>query len=433
MKIKKFKIILSIFLIIGIAAGGVLGYYDARLEAAMGNKKGKNLTNVKVDDNLTFDKNVVNILLVGSDHGAIKGDHGRSDSIMIATVNFKTKELKLTSLMRDMYVEIPGHGHNKLNAAYAFGGVELLYQTIAKNFGIKIDNYCVVDFSTFEKVINKVGGVEISLEEKEAKYLNTTNYISKKKYRNVKVGKQTLNGNQALGYARVRYVVSKKYGDGDFGRTGRQRAVLQAALNKVLQQSPTKIADIALDSLADVSTDMSAKYLKSLVLKVVQMGTTEIDQMRVPLEGTYKMGRAQSNMFVFFVNFSANKAAMNYFLFNKGDEKDWAKEYGGTSSVETFGYSGVSSSDSTSTNNSSTSSSRNSYYQEEESYSTTSTRRSTYSTRSTRSTRSTHTQSTRSTESTTSEPQTSAPKPTTASHHTTTATHPEPDAGAEEE
>lgn len=392
MKIKKFKIILSLFLIIGIAAGGVLGYYDARLEAAVNNKNGSTLTDVKVDDNLTFNKNVINILLVGSDHGAIKGDHGRSDSIMIATVNFKTKELKLTSLMRDMYVEIPGHGHNKLNAAYAFGGVELLYQTIAKNFGIKIDNYCVVDFSTFEKVINKVGGVEISLEEKEAKYLNTTNYISKKKYRNVKVGKQTLNGNQALGYARVRYVVSKKYGDGDFGRTGRQRAVLQAALNKVLQQSPTKIADIALDSLADVSTDMSAKYLKSLVLKVVQMGTTEIDQMRVPLEGTYKMGRAQSNMFVFFINFSANKAAMNYFLFDKGSEKDWAKEYGGISSVETFGYSGRSSSDSTSSSHT------------------------TYSTRST-TTRSTEE---RVTESTTSQPQTSAPRPTTA-HHTTTA------------
>ena len=388
MKIKKFKIILSLFLIIGIAAGGVLGYYDARLEAAVNNKNGSTLTDVKVDDNLTFNKNVINILLVGSDHGAIKGDHGRSDSIMIATVNFKTKELKLTSLMRDMYVEIPGHGHN---------------------------NYCVVDFSTFEKVINKVGGVEISLEEKEAKYLNTTNYISKKKYRNVKVGKQTLNGNQALGYARVRYVVSKKYGDGDFGRTGRQRAVLQAALNKVLQQSPTKIADIALDSLADVSTDMSAKYLKSLVLKVVQMGTTEIDQMRVPLEGTYKMGRAQSNMFVFFINFSANKAAMNYFLFDKGSEKDWAKEYGGISSVETFGYSGTSSSDSTSSSSSySTSSTRSSYQQE--SYSTTSSSHTTYSTRST-TTRSTEE---RVTESTTSQPQTSAPRPTTA-HHTTTA------------
>ena len=430
MKIKKFKIILSLFLIIGIAAGGVLGYYDARLEAAVNNKKGSTLTDVKVDDNLTFNKNVINILLVGSDHGAIKGDHGRSDSIMIATVNFKTKELKLTSLMRDMYVEIPGHGHNKLNAAYAFGGVELLYQTIAKNFGIKIDNYCVVDFSTFEKVINKVGGVEISLEEKEAKYLNTTNYISKKKYRNVKVGKQTLNGNQALGYARVRHVVSKKYGDGDFGRTGRQRAVLQAALNKVLQQSPTKIAEIALDSLADVSTDMSAKYLKSLVLKVVQMGTTEIDQMRVPLEGTYKMGRAQSNMFVFFVNFSANKAAMNYFLFDKGSEKNWATEYGGTSSVETFGYSGASS-DSTSSNSSnSTSSTRSSYQQE--SYSTTSSSRTTYSTRST-STRSTRSTEERVTESTTSEPQTSAPRPTTAAHHTTTAVATESTPSGEEE
>ena len=278
MKIRKFKIILSIFLIIGIAVGGMLGYYDARLEASV--NQGKSLNSVDVGDNLTFNKDVVNILLVGSDHGAIKGDHGRSDSIMIATVNFKSKELKLTSLMRDMYVEIPGHGHNKLNAAYAFGGVELLYKTIAKNFGIKIDNYCVVDFSTFEKVINKVGGIEISLEEKEAKYLNTTNYISKKKYRNVKVGKQTLNGNQALGYARVRYVVSKKYGDGDFGRTGRQRAVLQAALNKVLQQSPTTIADIALEALKDVSTDMNASYLKTLVLKVVKMGTTEIDQMK---------------------------------------------------------------------------------------------------------------------------------------------------------
>ena len=329
--------------------------------------------------------------------------------------------------MRDMYVEIPGHGHNKLNAAYAFGGVELLYKTIAKNFGIKIDNYCVVDFSTFEKVINKVGGVEISLEEKEAKYLNTTNYISKKKYRNVKVGKQTLNGNQALGYARVRYVVSKKYGDGDFGRTGRQRAVLQAALNKVLQQNPATIANIALDALKDVSTDMNASYLKALVLKVIKMGTTEIDQMRVPLEGTYKMGRAQSNMFVFFINFEANKAALNYFLFDKGTEKDWVKEYGGTSSVETFGY-GSASSDSTSSGStsstSSTSSYRSNYNVDTSDYTTSSTRRSTYTTEST----STHH---RSTESTTSEPSTS--RVTTAEHHSTTAAATESKPSGEEE
>lgn len=388
MRIKQFKIILSIFLIIGIAAGGILGYYDARLEASVNQEKKLTVEN---EGDLLSDADVINVLLVGSDHGAIKGDHGRSDSIMIGTANLKTKELKLTSLMRDMYVEIPGHGHDKLNAAYAYGGVNLLYQTIAKNFGIKIDHYCVVDFSTFEKVINKVGGVEITLEEKEAEYLNSTNYISKKKYRNVKAGKQTLNGNQALGYARIRYVVSKKYGDGDFGRTGRQRAVLQAALNKVLEQNPVTIANIALDALNDVSTDMSAKYLKSLVLKVAQMGTTEIDQLRVPLESTYKMGRAQNNMFVFFINFDANKAALEYFLFNKGTEEDWAKEYGGVSGVETFGYSGYSSSSGGSSNSDSTS------YNNSQ-------------TRSTSSTQSTRSESTSTSKSTT----TSRPKATTA-------------------
>lgn len=407
MKIKQFKIILSIFLIIGIAAGSVLGYYDARLEASI--NTGDSLSSVDVRDDLLSDSDVINILLVGSDHGAIEGDHGRSDSIMIATVNQDTKELKLTSLMRDIYVEIPGHGHNKLNAAYAYGGVELLYQTIAQNFGIKIDKYCVVDFDTFKKVIDKVGGIEITLEEKEAEYLNSTNYISQAKNRDVKAGKQTLNGDQALGYSRIRHVVSEKYGDGDFGRTGRQRAVIQAALDKVLQQSPTKIADIALDALSDVSTDMDASYLKSLVAKVLSLGTTEIDQQRIPLEGTYVQGRAQSNMFVFFINFDANKAALEYFIFNKGSEKDWAEEYGGTDDVETFGYSSATAA-STSSTSSSTSSTRSTY--SESTSSTRSTYRSTSSTSATRSTRST---TERQTAATTAATTASQPEGTTAS------------------
>ena len=120
----------------------MLGFYDARLEAAVTPKK-QSMDKVKIKnkEDLTFDKDVVNILLVGSDNGAQgseDGDHGRSDSMMVATINFKTKELKLTSFLRDMYVEIPGHGRNKLNAAYAFGGEELLYQTLAQNFNIKI-------------------------------------------------------------------------------------------------------------------------------------------------------------------------------------------------------------------------------------------------------------------------------------------------------
>lgn len=339
---KKYTVVFSIFLIIALVFGGGLGYYDARLEAAMDqDNKSKQLITPK-KENLTFDEDVVNILLIGSDHGAKgseEGDKGRSDSMMVATINFKTKELKLTSFLRDMYVEIPGHGRNKLNAAYAFGGEQLLYDTLAENFNIKIDKFCVVDLSAFEKVIDRIGGIEMTLEEKEAEYLNSTNYISKKKYRTVKAGKQTLNGNQALGYARVRYVTSEKYGVGEFGRTGRQRAVMQATFNKMLQQNPLDILDIAIDALGDISTDIDATYLKKLVYSVVSMGTTEIDQLRVPIENTYKPGSAQDGMFVFFVNFKANQEALKYFMFNQGKQQDFAKVYGGTDSIETFGYS----------------------------------------------------------------------------------------------
>lgn len=335
---KRYSIIFSIFLILALAAGGGLGYYDAKLDAAVVPAK-KSLSKVKTVKNLTFDKDVINILLVGSDHGAMNGDSGRSDSMMVATINFDTKELKLTSFLRDMYVEIPEHGRNKLNAAYAFGGETLLYQTIAQNFGIKIDKFCIVDFSAFEKVINRIGGIEITLEPQEAQYLNTTNYISKKKYRNVKTGKQILNGNQALGYSRIRKeeAYSKKYGIGEFGRTGRQRAVLQATFSKMLSQNPLDIVDIAIDALGDVSTDMDSSYVKKLIYSVAQMKTTEIDQLRIPIENTYKTGSAGCG-WVFFVNFKANQEALKYFMFNKGKQKDFAKVYGGTSAIDTFGY-----------------------------------------------------------------------------------------------
>ena len=342
---KKFTVIISFFLIIAIGIGGMLGYYDARLEAAVTPKKySMDIVKIQNEEDLTFDKDVVNILLVGSDNGAQgseKGDHGRSDSMMVATINFKTKELKLTSFLRDMYVEIPGHGRNKLNAAYAFGGESLIYQTLAQNFNIKIDKFCVVDLAACEKVINRIGGIEMTLEQREAEYLNTTNYISKKKYRNVKVGKQTLNGNQALGYARVRHVFSIKYGVEEFGRTGRQRAVMQATFQKMLQQNPLDLVDIAIDALGDVSTDMDATYIKKLILSVAKMGTTEIDQLRVPIENTYKTAVAGSYPpcgYVFFVNFKANQEALKYFMFNKGKRQDFAKNYGGADAAETCGY-----------------------------------------------------------------------------------------------
>ena len=94
--------------------------------------------------------------------------------------------------MRDLYVEIPGHGYNKLNAANSFGGIELLYKTIAKNFNIELDGYVEIGFKAFQDIVDAVGGVEVELTESEVSYLNSTNYIRNKKYRDVKAGKLTL-------------------------------------------------------------------------------------------------------------------------------------------------------------------------------------------------------------------------------------------------
>ena len=144
------------------------------------------LTKYKLDS----DTEIVNILLVGADKNADeqnqKGAERRSDSMMIATMDIKHSKLKITSLMRDMYVNIPGHGGNKLNSAYFFGGIQLLYETIAENFGIQMDGYAEVNFDAFVNVIDKLGGIEVKLTESEAKHLNATNYIKRKKYRNVK-------------------------------------------------------------------------------------------------------------------------------------------------------------------------------------------------------------------------------------------------------
>ncbi|MCR5584485.1 MAG: LCP family protein [Lachnospiraceae bacterium] len=182
------------------------------------------------------DANVINVLLIGAEN--LKNqEFGRSDSMMIASVNVSEGTFKIISLMRDMFVRIPEIEdevtYGKLNASYAHGGPELLMDTVALNFGIQCDSYVVVDFDAFEKIIDLMGGVEISLTSAEAKYLNTTNYISKKEYRNVVSGKQILNGNQALGYCRVRKVAASNGMQSDNGRVYRQGLVVNSLFNKM--------------------------------------------------------------------------------------------------------------------------------------------------------------------------------------------------------
>lgn len=278
---------------------------------------------------LDKDTEIVNILLVGADKNADeqnkKSAERRSDSMMIATMDIKHGKLKITSLMRDLYVEIPRHGGNKLNAAYSFEGIRLLYETIADNFGIQLDGYAEVNFDAFVNVIDKLGGIELTLTESEAKHLNDTNYIKRKKYRNVKVGLQKLNGYQTLGYCRIRhgkrqangkypgvYTASGK-GD-DYGRTERQRLTMQAVLKKVKTLSLEELFELAEVILPSITTDISKKMIYSYLMAVIKMGTTELKQFSIPIEGGFTSQMINGGQCL-VPDLPANKNALRKFIF----------------------------------------------------------------------------------------------------------------------
>lgn len=278
----------------------------------------------------SLEDQVINLLLIGEE-GIYDDDLGRSDSSMILTINKEQKTLKLTSLMRDILVKIPGYLDNKLNAAYHNGGGKLLSETVEKNFGIQVDGYVIVDFQGFEDIIDALGGVEIELTQAEAEYLNTHNYISKKKYRNVVPGKQILNGNQALGYCRIRYVISSGNQDGDFGRTERQRRVLLTLFEKYKSQNPVEMVKIAKKLLGYVSTNLNNTEILSYVTEAAMLGCNTIDTINIPVEGSYIGGTAMAGLYkrwVFQVDWDITRAELVNFIYGSSHIEEMGADPG---------------------------------------------------------------------------------------------------------
>lgn len=240
------------------------------------------------------DNDIINILVVGNDYREEKNysASGLTDTMIIATMDLKHNTIKTTSLMRDLYVDIPGHGHAKLNAANSYGKIELLYKTIAQNFNIQLDGYVEVDFTAFVKAVDAVGGIEAELTESEVEYLNSTNYIRKKEYRNVKVGKQILNGSQALGYCRIRKKGTTITGlRDDYGRTWRQRYVIRQIFQKVKKLPMTEWLEISKRILKYVKTDLDNDAIITYITDCVSMGATDIHQLQIPIKGYYRSAR----------------------------------------------------------------------------------------------------------------------------------------------
>ena len=215
---------------------------------------------------------LVNILLIGQDRREGEGRQ-RSDAMILCSFNPENNQLSMISFLRDLYVQIPGYEDNRLNAAYAYGGFELLKETLELNFGISVDGCLESDFEGFEKIIDTVGGVDIELTAKEAEIVGN----------GASDGVCTLNGEQALTYARIRKI------DSDFQRTARQRKIMGAVFEKAKTYSLTELAMFFSEILPLMATDMTEDEMMDLALSFASsFRDIETESFIVPAEGAYK-------------------------------------------------------------------------------------------------------------------------------------------------
>ncbi|MBQ0102299.1 MAG: LCP family protein [Firmicutes bacterium] len=222
------------------------------------------------------DEGLINILLVGQDGYNYKPNvRSRTDSMILISINPKTGKISMISFLRDTFVTIPGgYTSNRLNVPFVIGGFPLLYETFYVNFGIHIDYGFGVNFQGFEKIIDILGGIDIELTEAE------THHVSK-----TVPGMNTLNGAQALSYARIRHV------DSDFGRTNRQRKVLMTVYNKIKGSSLSKLNELLKEILPLMFTDMSDMDIYSLVFNLYKFFGNDIDTYYIPAKKTYSQAR----------------------------------------------------------------------------------------------------------------------------------------------
>lgn len=225
-------------------------------------------------------KGVTNIALFGID--AESGTAGRSDVIMIVTVDENTKKIKLTSIVRDTYVSIPGRKMDKITHAYAYGGAQLALKTLNANFNLDIKDFMSVNFTSLPKIIDMIGGVSVKITNAEATQIPGM----------TAGGTFNLTGEQALAFSRIRHI------DSDFERSRRQRTVMQAIINKMMKRPVTSYPTLMKNLLPLVKTNMNSTDMLALATKVVTSGISTIEQNRFP-QDNYAAGKMISGTYFY--------------------------------------------------------------------------------------------------------------------------------------
>ncbi|MBU3191201.1 LCP family protein [Clostridium bowmanii] len=329
------KLILGVFVIIALVVGGTFTYTFYKLS------KINTTTILKTDEDLGIKPNVIlkeevpikselplkeevpikvvesnkiiNIAFFGVDRRT-PNEPSRSDSIMILSVDEVHKKVKMSSIMRDTYVDIKNHGDTKINHAYAYGGPQLAIRTLNENFNLDIRDYVTVDFFNLEKIIDAMGGVTIDVKQNEISfitdYMTEVANIEKKSISQVtKPGLQNLNGLQAVAYSRIRYTAG-----GDFVRTERQRTVLAAMLTKIQSLGISEFASVVSKVLPYTETSMKSMDIIKLGTKVLTSNIATLDQERFPLDG-YCKGKMMDGVWYLVADMGATTEQVHKYIY----------------------------------------------------------------------------------------------------------------------
>ena len=265
------------------------------------------LENLKTNsEDIVYSEDVFNVLLIGSDT-RVPGQRARSDVCIIISINKKTEKIVMTSILRDTYLYIPGVGNDRINASYAYGGAQLLLETIYQNFKIKIDKYLYVEFLDFIKIMDAIGPIELTIESSDLEtlnyYMNEINNWKGDPEGNdyfAQGGTYMCNGKQVLAYVRNRYTRN-----GDFDRTGRQREVLQIAYDKIENMNILQLKNLLDVALPAVTTNLTEGEIFSLVLALPQYADYDLVMLSVPADGTFSY-LTISGKAVLGINFQKN-------------------------------------------------------------------------------------------------------------------------------
>lgn len=270
---------------------------------------------LELPDAVMFDSDIENVLLIGSDRRSTS-ELGRSDAMMLVTIDRKHKKIKMTSFLRDLYIKIPGKYGTKLNSAYSVGGVDLTKATIEANLGITIDKYVIIDFTAFKTVVNKIGklngkgGIKITVTAAEANYMcNHETYGLFPRFQKG-AGTYYMTGAEALNYARIRKI------DSDFGRTNRQRKVLAQIVEEMKDIGYVDLISIGYSCLEYVTTDFTKGELVGLATEAGDIMNYQINQISIPIQGTYENQEVRAGNQALVANLKVNATQLAAFIYD---------------------------------------------------------------------------------------------------------------------